>query len=514
MIHPAIECDALADRHRGNVEGLEPHSACTARRASVRIVADPHYASTAAGQHLLWMLTNLLARQFGLICRMEIGVPSLPLIDGVGFFGRRATLAETLLQVIAKVSSGHIEYGLPGRERPSFTVSAGDCANGPIDLAVYGAGWNAVIGRQAGFAVAAADANPIGPYFAACVAAGEVFKSLRGLLPGKGGFVRDLALCLWDWSPLTSPVAAPNAPPVEGLSLPATHIVGAGAVAQAACAVFGSLRGVSGLITVVDKTLIDAPNLNRYCLATRDDLNEAKVTVISNRLRACGTSIRPAIASWQEYTLDAKYRTDQHPDIRMLEESYRYRHVLSCVDRNDARHAIQNIWPQHLLGASTNGLSLAVADYDALTPFECLKCHNPIESPPASIEAIAAELRTLSRAERAKRAQIAGVDVQAMERYLADPGCGKLGEHELLKFGVAEPRDWSVGFVSVASGTMLAAQHVRRACLGHTIAQEDRGNTLRYSFLSNILRWSKHRRNPHCDCSNGALRNYGSLWNS
>ena len=54
----------------------------------------------------------------------------------------------------------------------------------------------------------------------------------------------------------------------------------------------------------------------------------------------------------------------------------------------------------------------------------------------------------------------------AIEDYLSDPACGQVGEMTLRRLGLADEPDWSVGFVSAASGIVLAARFVALALDG------------------------------------------------
>ena len=74
-----------------------------------------------------------------------------------------------------------------------------------------------------------ADGNTLGCYFAACIAAGEVFKRLCGLQPGKGRFIESLTLSLWDFHSYTEWSLAPDGPHLDALGLPPFYLIGAGA---------------------------------------------------------------------------------------------------------------------------------------------------------------------------------------------------------------------------------------------------------------------------------------------
>jgi hypothetical protein len=155
-------------------------------------------------------------------------------------------------------------------------------------------------------------------------------------------------------------------------------------------------------------------------------------------------------------------------------------------------------------------MRLTVAAYDMTSPFECLKCNNPLDEA-TGIEEVAATLRRLPVEERRRQALAKHLDVEALETYLQRPACGTLGEAEAAKFG-APPTDWSVGFVSVAAGTLLAATLLKHKIVGTGVLPDDRGNTLRYYFLHPKCRRTTHRRRETCDCSTAGARHFERLW--
>lgn len=482
---------------------------------TVRITAPLRVAGTAGGQHALWMLTNVLARQFAVIHELTIAVPPVALEPGVALFGAAGDLPTTLLQTAQLVAGSAMRVGLarPPVANCTVEIAIGRADAGPAACRVgtLGSGWNVFAGAPDGVPEAVPSGrNPLGPYFAACLAAGEAFKRLRGLRPGKGRYLEALYLSLWEYEARPTWAELPQGEWPVPLGLAPFHLIGTGAVGQAAAAALAASGEVRGYATTIDGEENDAENLNRYPLATQGDLGASKSELTARHLRNGGLAACSYHGRWPDYAYDPD-RPTQREDIRELEAGYRYPLILSCVDRNRARHAIQKLWPEYLLGGNTSGLALEVAAYDMRSPYECLMCFNRPEPAAQTIEEIAAELRRLPPEERRARAEARGADWRALEEYLASPRCGHLGEAEIARFR-GEAIDWSVGFVSVAAGTLLAAQLLKYALVGRASFPEEMGNSLRFSFLNPGPRWTKHLRRPDCTCAGPGRADYELLW--
>jgi molybdopterin/thiamine biosynthesis adenylyltransferase len=502
------EAHKLGNRHLRPISGLNSPSGASRR---VRITAADSTAATLSGQHTLWMLANLLARQYGVVAKIEIVVPAVALYPQAALFGRRDTIAETIAEVIRTVGGREIQIADDVLAADvEVVVGTPPVVSQPAvhRVGIVASGWRIFAGNPELTPNVEMEGNSLACYFAACIAAGEVFKRLCGLQPGKGRFIESLIFSLWDFHSYSEWSIASDGPDVDAIDVPPFYIVGAGAVGQASAAALASL-GVRGHVTVIDRETIDSTNLNRYPLATLSDVGASKTQLLKSRLSGRGLSIYSSDLGWPGYALNPGI--DQRSEVQLDESNYRYKIVLSCVDKNVPRHDIQNYSPENLMGASTNGLGIAVANYDMRSDFECLKCHNPPEPKGPPVEEIAEQLRQLPPNERQQRAQDCGADWSSVERYLAEPKCGKVGEAEMEKFTAGNP-DWSVGFVSIASGTLLTAQLVKFVLQGSEAFPTDKGNTLRFNFLNPGPRWSMHRRNPDCDCQGNGKAAYCRIW--
>ncbi len=196
------------------------------------------------------------------------------------------------------------------------------------------------------------------------------------------------------------------------------------------------------------------------------DEGSPKAKLVERVFAPVGITSFASELQWPQYALELPH-VGQSADLQRREGEYRYELVMSCVDKNQPRHAIQAYWPRYVMGGSTDGFGIQVAAYDMETRYECLMCSNPITATLMTIEGAAESLRGVPLRERREMLIARGLDADVIEQYLNDPKCGELGERELTKFMEhgGNP-EWSVGFVSVAAGTLLAAQLMKFAIGG------------------------------------------------
>lgn len=153
-----------------------------------------------------------------------------------------------------------------------------------------------------------------------------------------------------------------------------------------------------------------------------------------------------------------------------------------------------------------------VVDYDMRSPFQCLKCWNPLPPRHDALQALTRDLRERTPTERAGWAQKQGLDAEAIERHLSDPKCGEIGERELARFTMSEQPTFSVGFVSAGTGLLLAAQLLRVAINRNTIYPDNRCPSLAFSFASARGLWFSEPRATSCTCNSVGRRRYADQW--
>lgn len=502
--------EKLGDRH---LRGISPEARSEFLTGHVRIVAAAHVAMTRRGQITLWFLANLLARQFGVVRRIEFAVPDVSLLPGVAFFGSAPTLTAALVSTVHGIARDTIEVHTGPDARtsdleinvtPIFSVGVERRAIG-----IWSAGWRCAAGSHLECDESEEGDDPIGPILAACLGAAEAFRCITNW-KGKGREIaRTLYFSAWDGEERDSWSALARGESCSDLRLPPFYLVGAGAVGQALAATLGLCRGLHGHAVILDRDPLDETNFNRYCLAWSGCGTSDKTTLSADALRSAGLTVDPIPVHLDQYLQLPTPRTGS-PEMNADELAYRFPLVVSCVDKNHARHSIQNLWPRLIFGGSTDGLSAKIMRYDVAGQGECLKCANPITEEP-TIEAQAEALRKMAPEQLAATlAALPASDQEAVRRYLADPKCGELAETVITELGREQRREFAVGFVSVGAGTLLAA-----ALLQHAMARgnrmNDTANLVTLSFQSCRARSDFYRKDPTCECGKAGL--FELLWN-
>jgi len=98
------------------------------------------------------------------------------------------------------------------------------------------------------------------------------------------------------------------------------------------------------------------------------------------RLRRRGLTIGPELAVADGALGFWMALEPNRADRANFESRFLFRLVLSCVDDNGARDAIQNLWLEMIIGGSTHGLTAKAINYDMVGDQVCLKCYNSLPS--------------------------------------------------------------------------------------------------------------------------------------
>lgn len=461
----------LSSRHSLSVDGIENANEVTPM--TVRITLAQEWAASPAGQLLATCLVNLLVRQVGIVGAIELEIPDARLKVWLPCTVPDRALGAALKSLASWATGDRVRVSCGTEATKADLVIAIGAAPGTCDecgrkaVYVYGCGWRAWIGVQplSETVSGSESSNPLGPFLAAALVAGEVFKHCRGL----GKFLMGNGYSLWTGETASSWCGIDDGPELQGRTLQPIHVIGAGAVGNDIAYVLACACLADAYVIVIDDDFYDWTNLNRCLLAGVEDLQagerpaKCKVSSVSAQLERASVLAYAFEGTVRDYVLAPK------PGLRAdVALSLEFPIVLSCVDRAVSRHDIQGLWPRLLLDGSTLGLRAKTNAYRLREGAPCLACHERTEDDAAKVRAFEARLRNMPEEERRAFLEEKGLNTAAIESYFRDPSCGSEGEAELKSFATRTEPQFSVGFVSLGASLLLASSLFRRALFAHT----------------------------------------------
>lgn len=224
------------------------------------------------------------------------------------------------------------------------------------------------------------------------------------------------------------------------------------------------------LIADNDEAGIEDTNLNRYPFFGASSLGRPKASEAAALFRDHPLTLIPHDGGFDFFF---EHR-DRRPTL-----------VLSAVDKNTTRAAIQDQYPALIVSGSTSDLRAELLRCGPPGRGACLRCFNPPENAPTDDEIRARLVASVNELERA--ADTIGISRNAAREW-ADAGkCGEAGDRLLahVRKSVTEPERFAVGFVSVAAGTVLAAQLLKE-CSSTNAVLDERANRAVFQFWNPI----------------------------
>ncbi len=438
-------------------------------------------AGIASVQHTAWMLINLLARFEGVLHRVGVRCPR-----GIQLCDRVVPLAARDLDLATALVAGGTEIGVvPVEEGVTLerTICLGPVPtdSGKPDLFAFGSGWCGGVSVNApSFALLQSSSPlPLGPYIAACIAAGEVFKAAR-MQAGTYSAPASAFYSCWEHQASEKPLG--GGPQEVEITLDAA-LVGAGAVGSAGMHSLWACSGLAGSMALIDNDPlgVEATNLNRYCIFGTRAVGRQKASFAAETLSDASIRWYPHDGGIESFTLNSS-------------------RVLSAVDRNTSRVAIQNQYPARIFSGSTSDLRAEVLRCGPPGIGACLRCFNEPERIEPD-EELRSRLRAARDDELEALVQSAGLAMADAREWIASGRCGVAGERllPLLRQNEGEPA-FAVGFVSVMAGVMLAAELLK----DHLVHSGPLSQSLQratFQFFSPLARSNRaiaFLRDPRC----------------
>jgi hypothetical protein len=475
--------DRISHRHEGDLGGQLTSFDETSQLA-VAVNVAPDVAHLPSVQHTSWMLISLLSRLAGVVKRLRITCPSdVPLAGRIVPLAPTArNLREALLQGIAELP--FVDHG-EADESIDFTITVGPVADESATINVYGDSWWGGIFQDGHVPLGVPSALPFGPYIAACLAAAEVFKRVR-MRPSDFEACGRVFYSAWTCRCTAEPDE--SGPAQVGVHIPETVLLaGVGAVGTACLHCLWTLD-ITGQIQIADNDAagIDSTNLNRYSLFGTRSLGKPKATEAAALFEDIHQlKILPHDGGFEFFF----EHTGSRPAV-----------VLSAVDKNTVRAAIQDQYPALILSASTSDLRPELLRCGPPGVGACLRCFNPPERV-ATDDEVRAELRANPEHVDDLSANLS-FERSAILEWAETGKCGEAGGRllEFIRRSASEPARFAVGFVSVAAGVMLAAQLIKEFVF-QTVPANELDNRAVLQFWNPLARTNtpgRYPRQPGC----------------
>lgn len=431
----------VGNRHRGTADGALNIGG---RPVSIEIRLGED-ASRTPVQHTAWMLLNVLSRLEGAVSRLRLRCPeavrAVPRLSPLIRDGQ--TLRDALLagaRAIGTPAEGFVPVGLtsaPG-ESSEIVIGVGFRCSGEATFCAIGNGLcGGVFTRPITTPVTFSDLT-IGPYIAACLAAGEVFRQVRLIdyTPE-----RQLFLTACDYSHSGEPAWTDlNA----NQELSSILLAGVGAVGSAFLHALYPLP-LQGTLHLADNDEkgLDGTNLGRYALFGVKSLGKQKASEAASLLRQARFQVVPHDGSFEYF-----FSSGQRPDI-----------VLSAVDTNEARQSLQEQYAPLILSASTHNLRAEILRCGPPGVGACLSCFNPLKQNQRTED----DIRELLRAKPeliSHLCETLHLNQDEAIVWIRDRKCNETGDRLVDEFRTDDGSvpAFAVGFVSALAGTMLAAE--------------------------------------------------------
>ena len=251
---------------------------------------------------------------------------------------------------LVQTVDGSLHVGLPERSDVVLSIGERPDTSAEREVVVRGSHWCAALDCD----LQGAGEGVLGSLYAATMGAAQV---LLHVLEKAGAPYKPMTgfqFSLLDHLPFGVDSGTP-----EPVWIPETHLVGVGAVGSAAVYTLAHLDDIEGTLHLIDNETIEAPNLNRYVLARRRDIDKWKADVGAEALSSTAMRAEPYRGVFASYTAE-------YGEIVTL--------LLSPVDSEEGRRGLAKTLPRRVINAATGGTTVTISTHSFAEGKACLHC--------------------------------------------------------------------------------------------------------------------------------------------
>ncbi len=208
--------------------------------------------------------------------------------------------------------------------------------------------------------------NPIGALAAASLGVAETFKRLLKLKASRGRLLDALSFSLITYQPGESD-AGPQLPGQIDID---PLLVGAGAIGSSVVYLLSHLP-IAGYVSIVDPQRFEPGNLGTSILLGPEDIGKGKASLAAEKLRQNSISAQGFEEDLSEF------------EKRLGTEIAYPKLVLGALDNIEARHAVQDLWPDTIIDGAIGDFGCQVSRHPWGENVACLRClfHQPTGKP-------------------------------------------------------------------------------------------------------------------------------------
>lgn len=201
--------------------------------------------------------------------------------------------------------------------------------------------------------------NPFGAGAAACFSTANLFRAIFKDQLVNGDLDDSFSLSLINFQKPNSEesFSLANVP----IDFDETFLVGLGAIGNGALWALAKLNNTKGSIHIIDPEKLDISNLQRYVLATQDDVNEDKIRLCSRY--GVSDLFSPYKGTWAEFLTNR--------------QNWNLPLIALAVDSAEDRIAVQSSLPNIILNAWTQSSDLGISRHCNFLEQPCVACLYP-----------------------------------------------------------------------------------------------------------------------------------------